>query len=111
MVQWVNNSTAEAWVTAEAQVQSPAGHSVLKDPALLQLCIGHSCCSDSILGLGTGPGTPIPKRVQPLKKRKKKKFKSEKGVPKAIPGSKTSNIPVSLIRYTLTKKLLIVYNI
>ena len=34
MAQWVKNPTAVAQVTAEAQVQSPAPHSGLKDPAL-----------------------------------------------------------------------------
>ena len=37
MVHWVKNPTAEAQVTEEAQVPSPAQHSGLKDPALLQL--------------------------------------------------------------------------
>ena len=36
MAQWVKNPTAAAQVAAEAQVQSPAQGSGLKDPALLQ---------------------------------------------------------------------------
>ena len=34
MVQWVKNLTAEACITEEACVHSPAWHSGLKDPAL-----------------------------------------------------------------------------
>ena len=37
VLQWVKNLTAAAWVTAEAQVQSPAQHSELRDPAFRQL--------------------------------------------------------------------------
>ena len=37
VAQWVKNLTAAAQVAAEAQVQSPAQGSVLKDPALPQL--------------------------------------------------------------------------
>ena len=37
VVQWVKNLTAAARATAEEWVQSPARHSGLKDPALLQL--------------------------------------------------------------------------
>ena len=35
VVQWVENLTAVAQVAVAAQVQSPAQHSELKDPALL----------------------------------------------------------------------------
>ena len=37
MVQWVRNPTAVAQVIAASWVQSPAGHSKLKDLVLLQL--------------------------------------------------------------------------
>ena len=37
MVRWVRNLTAAPWVAVEEGVQSLAWHSVLKDPALLQL--------------------------------------------------------------------------
>ena len=37
VAQWVKNLTAAAQVAAESQVWSPAWHSGLKDPALLQL--------------------------------------------------------------------------
>ena len=37
MAQWVKNPTAAAWVATEAWVQSPAQHSLLKDPGLPQL--------------------------------------------------------------------------
>ena len=40
MVQWFRNPTAAAKVTAEAQVQSPARYSELKQLALLQLWLG-----------------------------------------------------------------------
>ena len=52
MAQWVRNPAAVALVTEEAQVQSLAGCSRLKDPALLQL-LGQNCGSDSVPGLGT----------------------------------------------------------
>ena len=42
-----------ALVTVEAQVQSPAQRSGLKDPALLQLWHGLHLCLDSISGLET----------------------------------------------------------
>ena len=37
VVQWVKNPIAAAQFAAEMQVQSPAWHSGLKDPVLLQL--------------------------------------------------------------------------
>ena len=37
MVQWVKSLTAVSLVPAEARVRSPAWHSGLKDPVLLQL--------------------------------------------------------------------------
>ena len=37
VVQWVKSPPAEAWATAEVEVQSPDQHSVLNDPALTQL--------------------------------------------------------------------------
>ena len=40
VAQWVKNSTAVAWVTAEVQVLSLARHSGLKD---LALPVSHSC--------------------------------------------------------------------
>ena len=40
MMQWVENLTAAAWVTAEVQVQSPAQCNGLKDPVLPQLWLG-----------------------------------------------------------------------
>ena len=37
VAEWVKNPTAVAWVAEKAWVQSPGGHSGLKNPALLQL--------------------------------------------------------------------------
>ena len=42
VVQWVKNLTAAAQVTAEVQVDPPAWHSGLKDPALWQLWLGFN---------------------------------------------------------------------
>ena len=42
MVQWVKKLTAVAQVTAEAQIQSLAQHSGLKDSALLLLQLGFN---------------------------------------------------------------------
>ena len=39
VAQWVKNQTVAAWVSAEVQVSSPAWHSELKDPALLQVLL------------------------------------------------------------------------
>ena len=70
MVKWVKNLIVEAWVVAEARVQSPAGYNGLKDLVTPQL--QHR----SQLGLGFNPWprnfhTPW---TQPLKKKKKRMY-------------------------------------
>ena len=62
MAQWVKNLTAEAQVTAESWVQSPAQHSGLKYPALLQL----QCRSQLWLRFSLWPGNVHMPWVQPF---------------------------------------------
>lgn len=50
---WVKNPTAAAPVNSEVRVPSLIHQGGLKEPVLLYLPIGHSCCLDSIPGLGT----------------------------------------------------------
>ena len=52
MAQWVKNLTIAAWVATEAQVESLAWYSGLKDPMLLQLW----CRSQLWLGFSPWPG-------------------------------------------------------
>ena len=54
MVQWFKNPTVEAWVATEAQVQSLAQCTHLKNPASPQhsYSVGHSCSLDLTPGLG-----------------------------------------------------------
>ena len=53
MAQWVKNLTAAIWVAVEVWVRSPAQCSGLKDPAMPQCGVGHSCGLDSVPGLET----------------------------------------------------------
>ena len=69
--QWAESLSAAAPVTAEVQVQSPARHSGLKDPATRH-CL--ACSLDSV----PDPGTSIGHGAAVRFKKKKKKIKKEK---------------------------------
>ena len=53
MAQWGKNLNTVTWGDAEVQVRALVWHSGLKDLALVQLCMGHSCGSDLTSGLET----------------------------------------------------------
>lgn len=74
VAQWVKNLTAVPWATVEAQVQSPAWHSELKDPALPQL----QRRPKQQLKFNPWPRNIYMPWVQPLKKKKRNKTKEQK---------------------------------
>ena len=53
VAQWIKNQTAVAWITAEAQGQSPAWYSGSKEMVLPHLWLRSQLGSDSVPGLGT----------------------------------------------------------
>ena len=75
MAQWIKDLTTAAWVAAEAQVRSQAWYVGLSIQGCDSCGVGHSCCSDSIPGLGI---SICCRCSQKKKKKKKKKRKEEK---------------------------------
>ena len=77
VVQWVKNPTAEAQVAGEAQVWSLAQCSGLRLQHCRSCSISHSCCLDSLTGLGTSIYRGCSHKKKKKKERKKEKKKAQ----------------------------------